>query len=121
MLFERSDQPVLPWRGYVRRQLLSLSFGAALVIISLVIGMAGYRATEGLSWTDAFLNSAMLLGGMGPVGELHTEAGKLFAGAYALYCGLAIIGIAGVILAPAVHRLLHHFHLQERGDDPEQA
>ena len=108
----------MPWQGYVRRQLLSLGLGAALVLISLVIGMTGYRLTEGMSWTDAFLNSAMLLGGMGPVSDIRTEAGKLFAGVYALYCGLAIIGIAGVILAPAVHRVLHHFHLQERGDDP---
>jgi hypothetical protein len=120
MLFERSDQPVLPWRGYVRRQLLSLGLGAVLVLASLIIGMAGYRGAEGMSWTDAFLNSAMLLGGMGPVSDIHTEVGKIFAGAYALYCGLAIIGIAGVILAPAVHRVLHHFHLQEKGDDPEQ-
>ena len=73
--------------------------------------MLGYHLIEGLSWVDAFLNSAMLLGGMGPVDQLHTTAGKIFAGIYALYSGIVFLVIAGVLFAPIFHRMLHHFHL----------
>lgn len=74
--------------------------------------MVGYRVFESLAWIDAFLNAAMLLGGMGPIDAPRTEFGKLFAGAYALYCGLVVVISAGIILAPIGHRLLHHFHYE---------
>ena len=77
--------------------------------------MAGYRHFEGLGWLDAFLNASMLLGGMGPVDSPMTDGGKLFAGLYALYCGLAVIFAAGVILAPVAHRILHRFHVEGGG------
>lgn len=86
--------------------------GAVAIGLSLVIGILGYHLTEGMGWLDAFLNAAMLLGGMGPVGAVHTTAGKLFAGLYALYSGLILIGVAGLLLAPFMHRLLHKFHLE---------
>jgi hypothetical protein len=77
--------------------------------------MAGYTYFEGLSWRDAFLNAAMLMGGMGPIERPQTDSGKLFAGFYALYAGLVFIVVAGIILAPLIHRLLHRFHWdQER-------
>jgi hypothetical protein len=76
--------------------------------------MVGYRTLEGVSWMDAFLNASMLLGGMGPVNIPATFGGKLFAGLYALYCGLAVILVAGVILAPVAHRILHTFHVESR-------
>jgi hypothetical protein len=82
----------------------------ALVLGSLLIGMAGYAHYEGLAWRDAFLNAAMLLGGMGPVEAPRTEGGKLFAGLYALYAGLVFLVAVGIALAPVVHRLLHKFH-----------
>jgi len=72
--------------------------------------MAGYAHWEKLAWRDAFLNSAMLLGGMGPVDSPKTDGGKLFAGAYALYCGLIFLVAAGLVFAPLLHRLLHRFH-----------
>jgi hypothetical protein len=111
-LFEHRTQPPLPRRQFIRR--LAQSGGIALAVIggSLLIGMAGYHLLEGLSWIDAFLNAAMLLGGMGPVNAPLSYGGKLFAGFYALYCGLVVILIAGVLLAPAAHRLLHKFHFQ---------
>lgn len=84
-----------------------------LVAFSLVLGMSGYVYFESLSWTDAFLNAAMLLGGMGPVNAPITEGGKLFAGWYALYAGLIFLVVAGVLGAPVVHRVLHRFHLDE--------
>lgn len=84
-----------------------------MVAVSLLIGMAGYHALEGLSWIDAFLNASMLLGGMGPVHVPTSDGGKIFAGLYALYCGLLVIFVAGVLLAPVAHRLLHRLHIQQ--------
>lgn len=74
--------------------------------------MFGYHATEGLSWIDALLNASMILGGMGPVSEIRTTAGKLFASAYALFSGVLFLAVAGVLLAPLVHRMLHRLHLE---------
>jgi hypothetical protein len=84
---------------------------AALVIGTLWVGMAGYHWLEGFSWLDAYLNAAMILGGMGPAAELHTTAGKLFAGSYALFAGIVFLASAGLVLAPVVHRAMHRFHL----------
>ena len=90
-------------------------FGLAIgpIAVSLGIGMAGYMGFEGLSWTDAFLNAAMLLGGEGPIWAPKTEAGKIFAGAYALYSGLLLVALAGYLLVPVFHRVLHRFHWEE--------
>ena len=93
----------------VRSALLALS----LVVVVLGIGMMGYRVFEGMSWVDAFVNAAMILSGMGPLGELKTDGGKIFAGCYALFCGLAFITILGIIFAPVFHRFLHKFHLEQ--------
>jgi len=84
-----------------------------LLAVSLVIGMLGYMFFERLSWIDAFLNSAMLLGGMGPINPPQSTGGKLFAGVYALYAGLVFIVTAALIFAPLLHRLMHHFHWSE--------
>ncbi len=77
---------------------------------SLLVGMGGYRYYEHMPWRDAFLNAAMLLGGMGPVETNLSESGKVFAGLYALYAGLVVIAVAGLLLAPGVHHLMHHVH-----------
>jgi hypothetical protein len=84
-----------------------------LLVISLVIGMAGYHWLAPMEWTDAFVNAAMLLGGMGPVDPLKNDAVKLFAGAYALYCGVVFIATAGLIIAPIGTHVLHRFHLDK--------
>ena len=83
----------------------------AVIGVSLFLGMFGYHHFENMTWIDAFVNASMILSGMGPIGELHTSAGKLFAGCYALYSGLALITIAAILLAPVAHRILHRFHL----------
>ena len=88
-----------------------------MIAASLAIGMAGYHGLERLSWLDSFLNAAMLLGGMGPLAAPQTDAGKLFAGCYALYCGLVVIAVAGIVLAPVAHRILHRFHLEREQRD----
>ena len=112
--FEHRSQPVIPWDQFFVRLAHSGIIAIALIAVSLVIGMVGYHAIVGLSWIDAFLDASMLLGGMGPVNLPTSFGGKLFAGLYALYCGLAVILTAGVILAPVAHRVLHRFHMESR-------
>ena len=85
-----------------------------LTIVALGIGVLGYHFFEDMPWIDAVLNASMLLGGMGPVDHLNTAAGKLFASAYALFSGLVFIAIAGIVLAPVTHRLLHSLHVDEK-------
>ena len=109
---EHRTQPLLPLNQFIFRMVRSGSLAFALIILSLFIGMAGYHIFEGLGWIDAFLNASMLLGGMGPINSPITLSGKIFAGLYALYCGLAVILATGVILAPVAHRILHRFHME---------
>jgi hypothetical protein len=90
---------------------------AAFVAGSLVVGILGYHHFEGMSYVDSLLNASMLLGGMGPVGELHTVGGKLFASAYALFAGMGFLVVAAVLFAPVIHRFLHKFHLELAADD----
>ena len=94
----------------------SLMAGCSLLAVGLGIGMLGYHFLEKLSWLDAFADAAMILSGMGPLGPLQTSAGKLFAGFYALFSGLLFLTVAGIILAPLGHRLLHKFHLEAGGE-----
>ena len=100
MRFEHRREPLLPLSKFVWRLARSLAIGLVLVGLSLVVGIVGYRHLFGLSWIDAFVNASMILSGMGPVGELQTWGGKCFAGWYALYSGLALILVSGLILAP---------------------
>lgn len=117
--FERKHHPVLSRRQFARRMFRSAGIAAALIVVSLFAGMCGYHYLENLPWVDSFLNASMILGGMGPVDPLKTEAGKVFAGCYALYSGLIVIISAGVLLAPAFHRMLHKFHAE--GDDSHKS
>jgi hypothetical protein len=114
-MYEAKTQKPLPASSFVWRLLLHVTLAAALLGISLGIGMLGYVWFERLSVLDAFLNSAMLLGGMGPVNAPVTSGGKLFAGLYALYAGLVFIVTAALILTPVVHRMLHKFQWDSKG------
>jgi hypothetical protein len=97
---------------FARRLAVSAAVGLALLAGSLLAGMLGYRYLVGRSWIDAFVDAAMILSGMGPATTtFDTDAGKLFAGLYALYSGFAVLVMAGIIFAPVVHRFLHRFHL----------
>jgi hypothetical protein len=109
-MYEARHQPPLTRAQFARRLLGHSAVVTGLFGASLALGMWGYVAFEGLSWLDAFLNAAMLLGGMGPVHLPHTANGKLFAGCYALYAGLAFIAAAALLITPVVHRILHRFH-----------
>jgi hypothetical protein len=111
-MFEHHKQPLLSPREFLIRQLIYLLVAFLIIAGSLVMGILGYHFFEKLPWIDALVNAAMLLGGMGPVNELHTNAGKLFASFYALYSGIVFLVSVGVILAPLYHRFLHRFHIQ---------
>ncbi|OGO60285.1 MAG: hypothetical protein A2032_02555 [Chloroflexi bacterium RBG_19FT_COMBO_49_13] len=111
-MFEHRKQPLLTSREFLIRQLYFLLAALGIIIGSLVMGVLGYHFLENLSWIDALVNASMILGGMGPVNELHTDAGKLFASFYALYSGIIFLVSVGVILAPLYHRFLHRFHLE---------
>jgi hypothetical protein len=84
----------------------------AVVLVSLAVGVCGYHYLDGLPWVDSLLNASMILGGMGPVDPLMTTAGKIFASVYALYSGLALIAVVGLLLAPIIHRVMHVFHME---------
>lgn len=111
-MFEHHREPLLPRSAFLRRVGRFSGWALLIVLGSVAIGMIGYHFLEGLAWMDAFLNAAMILGGMGPVNPIKTEGGKLFAGLYALYSGLVFLLAAGVLFAPILHRFMHRFHLE---------
>ena len=112
-MYEHRAEALLPRGQFYLRLARSGVIGFAMLVFSLAIGIVGYHYIENLSWLDAYLNAAMLMGGMGPVNNPSSALGKLFAGAYALYCGLVLLIAAGVVIAPIFHRFLHKFHLDE--------
>ena len=115
-MFEHRKDRLLPRREFVHRLGWSVAAGGCLITFSLGMGMLGYHYLAGLPWIDAYLDAAMILSGMGPLSPLHSPAAKLFAGAYAIYCGIALVATTRVILAPVIHRSLHKFHLEWASD-----
>jgi len=111
-MFEHRSKPLLPRREFYARLARSAAVALLVIAVALGIGMVGYRSFEAMSWVDAFVNAAMILSGMGPVSTLQTDGGKIFAGCYALFSGLAFITSIGVVFAPLFHRFLHKFHLE---------
>lgn len=117
-MFEHISEPLASKTTLVIRLVFSILFAYLLIGITLFIGMFGYHNFEKMSWVDAFVNAAMILSGMGPLGNLSSDAGKIFAGCYALFSGLAFIVLIGVMFAPIVHRFFHKLHLDV--DDGKQ-
>ncbi|MEO8160913.1 MAG: hypothetical protein ABI588_05795 [Arenimonas sp.] len=116
--YERRGHALLPFGAFMRRVAFNLLLGGVLTLGSLLVGMWGYSAFEGMGAVDSFLNASMILSGMGPAAEMHSDGGKLFAGFYALYSGLAVLVVAGLLFAPLLHRLLHHFHAADDDLNP---
>jgi hypothetical protein len=112
-VFERYDQPVISPRAFARRVLRQGLIGFALLTIPLVVGFIGYMALAGLTPVDAFLNASMILGGMGPVDALPNDGAKIFAGCYALFSGVFFLVVAGVVLSPFLHRVMHLLHIDD--------
>jgi hypothetical protein len=116
-LFERRAHRVISRHRFALRMLLACGLWLALAVVGLLIGMAGYAFFERMSATDAYVNAAMILSGMGPVNELTTTGGKIFAGSYAIFSGLLIVIATGFVLAPVFHRVLHRFHVEQKGEE----
>jgi len=110
-LNKSSDAKFVMGIPFYRRVARSVFFALLLLSLSLGVGMWGYHHFEHMPWIDAFVNASMILSGMGPLGELHTTEGKLFAGFYALYSGVAFLVIIAVVLTPILHRAIHKLHL----------
>jgi hypothetical protein len=117
-VYEHRTDRLLPVRDFIDRLLRHAGLASIVIAGSLLVGIFGYHWIAGYDWVDAFLNAAMILGGMGPVGDLNTNAAKIFAGLYALYAGLVFLVAAGIVLAPLFHRVMHKFHLD---DDEREA
>lgn len=115
--YERRAHPLLPLDQFLLRVSAHVGVVAALVGVSVIVGLAGFMHYEHLAWRDAFLQTAMLLGGMGPTAIPQTSAGKIFAAFFALYAGLVFIVAAAILTSPAIHRLLHRF-ARERDTGP---
>jgi hypothetical protein len=115
---EHGGQPLAPRLLFARRLAINVALGLAIILVSLAAGMIGYVHFEDMRWVKAFGAAAMILGGMGPYSEPKTDAGEIFAGLYAIYCGLLLIGVTGLILAPVFHRVMHQLHLPDE-QDPE--
>src|SRR5262245_65524484 len=116
-MYEHKDAPLLSRRQFARRLIVHFAMVAGLIGVSLSGGMVGYRAFAHMGWVDAFLNASMLLGGMGPVGDLPNDRAKIFAGLYELYAGLMFIVSIGIIIAPVAHRILHRLHVDDTDED----
>jgi hypothetical protein len=114
-MYEHHSQPLLPLRQFVHRLLRHALVALIAIVFALGIGIFGYHHFAELSWIDSFLNASMILGGMGPVNELHSPAAKLFAGFYALFAGLFFVGVVSIIIFPILHRFLHILHLDADG------
>jgi hypothetical protein len=112
-MYEKKHQPLLPFRGFVRRVLKNFLFGTLFIFVSLFIGIAGYHWICNFSWINSLLNASMILGGMGPVDPVVSDGGKIFASFYAIFSGIAFLSSAGVMIAPIVHRFMHRFHIRD--------
>jgi hypothetical protein len=114
---ERRRPALLPRRKYVRHVLRSGAIAGVMILSVLAVGVAGYHWLVGLKWLDSLVNASMILGGMGPVDPIATDAGKWFVSFYALFSGVAFLTSVGVFFAPTLHRLMHHFHIEANEQD----
>ena len=118
--YEKRGEKPLSKCEFILRLLKTFRLIGLFVGVSLLIGIVGYRYFEGMSWINSFLNACMILGGMGPVGGIDHAAGKIFAGIYAMYSGLAFLLMAGLLFAPIAHRILHRFHYDQDNKEDGQ-
>jgi hypothetical protein len=116
-MYENRSKPLLSRGKFYHRLARSAGLGTSVVVVALLIGMVGYHAFEHMGWVDSFANASMILSGMGPLGELKTTGGKIFAGCYALFSGVAFLTSVGLVFAPIFHRFLHKFHVETAKDE----
>ena len=111
--FERRGDTLAPRSVFIKRFLGAVGLALLIILVSLSAGIAGYHFIAGFNFIDSLLEASMILGGMGPVNELHSGGAKIFASIYALYSGLLILALMGIVLSPFVHRIMHKFHVDE--------
>lgn len=109
---EGRRQKLAPLSVFAQRVVGAVAIACGVIAVVLFIGICGYHWLGELGWIDSLLEASMILGGMGPVSPIKTDAAKIFASGYALFSGLVFIGIMGIVLTPVVHRLLHKFHVE---------
>ena len=114
-MYESRKQRLLTRGQFAKRVFWHLLFVIGCAAISLTVGILGYHFLGALPWVDALLDASMILGGMGPVDPLKSDAAKVFASLYALYSGLFFIGVIAVLVVPFVHRIMHKIHIDEEG------
>ncbi len=115
-MFEHRHAPLISGKAFARRMVCWVLLTLLLILVSLLVGVAGYHYLEGLPWLDSLENAAMILGGMGPVSPLLQPEAKWFASIYAIYCGIFLVCCGGVLLVPIFHRVLHHFHMESSNE-----
>lgn len=113
-MYEHRKQPLASRVTFFQRVLKNILVALVIMLVCLVIGVLGYHYTADIPWLDAVHNASMILSGMGPVVEINTTAGKWFSSGYALFSGVIFITNVGIILAPALHRIYHRLHLEEK-------
>ena len=113
-MFEHKHQELVPVAVFIRRMVAYILLVILLILGILSIGIAGYHFLAGLTWVDSLLNASMILSGMGEIDPLTNTAAKIFASVYALFSGLVLIAIMGILFAPVMRRVLHSFHMEDK-------
>jgi hypothetical protein len=113
-MYEHKKQKLVPIRTFYQRVLKNILIASMVMAFCLIIGILGYHYTADIDWLDALHNASMILSGMGPVVEIKSTGGKWFSSFYALFSGVVFITNIGIILAPAIHRLLHRLNVEEQ-------
>ena len=111
--YERHGERLAPPSVFIKRIIVSLLICLGVIAVGLMAGIVGYHFIAGFNWIDSLLEASMILGGMGPVKELHSDPAKIFASIYALFSGLVVLALMGIMLAPIMHRVMHRFHVAE--------
>jgi hypothetical protein len=120
LFFEHRNEPLISKMKFYRRLLNNSLIALVVIIFSLTIGVSGYMSFAHMNFVNALMNASMILGGMGPVDILPNDASKYFASAYALFSGVTFLSVVGVLFAPLLHRIMHHYHLQTDEEEEEE-
>ena len=114
LMYESRNEELAPQSIFIKRIIVSLLVALGVIAFGLSIGICGYHFIAGYNFVDSLLEASMILGGMGPVRELPDDASKVFASVYALFSGVVVIALMGIMLAPVAHRVMHKFHIDEK-------
>lgn len=113
-MYEHKRQPLASKKTYYKRVAWSIFLATVILIVCLCIGILGYHYSDNVPWLDSLHNASMILSGMGPVVTINSDAGKWFSSMYAIFSGVVFITNIGLILAPALHRLIHRLHVEDK-------